>query len=194
MTSLDPATPTRNRFPNRSGERARSEVAVAPMSLAMIPEVMAIDTECYPVPWTRDYYRAELSRPDDRLYLVARTAGPDRRIVGHGGMAFEGGEARITIMTVAPSHQGQGIGTRLLLALALAARRRSTRLALEVAADNPTAQALYRRFGLAPVGIRRGYYADMDLPPDAVVMQADDIHLSDYANRLINISIELDRP
>ena len=107
-------------------------------------------------------------------------------------MAFEQDEAHITTVTVAPDCRGQGIGTRLFLALALAARRRNTSLALEVAADNPSAQSLYRRFGLAPVGIQRGYYTHMGLSPDAVVMRAEDIHQSDYADRLIKIAIELD--
>jgi len=60
------------------------------------------------------------------------------------------------------------------------------------AVDNPAAQALYRRFGLAPVGVHRGYYADMGLSPDAIVMRADGIHQPDYANRLTNIAVELD--
>jgi ribosomal-protein-alanine N-acetyltransferase len=161
---------------------------IVPMTPDHLPEVMAIDAQCYPIPWSRDVYESELSRTDDRLYLIAHL----NRVVGHAGVAFEEDEAHITTVTVAPDCRGQGIGARLLLALALAARRRKTSLALEVAADNPTAQSLYRRFGLAPVGIQRGYYADMGLSPDAVVMRADNIHQTDYANRLIKIAVELD--
>ena len=137
-------------------------------------------------------YAAELSRPKDRLYLVACLGSQNPRIVGHGGVAFEKVEAHITTMTVASDCQGRGIGTRLFLALAIAARRSKTSLALEVAADNPAAQALYRRFGLAPVGIHRGYYANMGLSPDAVVMRADNIHYPDFASRLAKIAAELD--
>ncbi len=165
---------------------------IVPMTPDHLPEVMAIDAQCYPIPWSRDVYQAELSRPDDRLYLVARLTAEKNRIAGHGGVAFEEDEAHITTVTVAPDCRGQGIGARLFLALVLAARRRNTSLALEVAVDNPAAQSLYRRFGLAPVGIQRGYYADMGLTPDAIVMRADGIHQPDYANRLINIAVELD--
>ena len=161
---------------------------IAPMTLDHLPEVMAIDSQCYPIPWSREVYESELARTDDRLYVIAR---PDK-VVGHAGVAFEEDEAHITTVTVAPDHRGQGIGARLLLALALAARRHNTSLALEVEADNPSAQSLYRRFGLAPVGIQRGYYADMGLSPDAVVMRADNIHQSDYADRLVKIAVELD--
>ncbi|MCY3576950.1 MAG: GNAT family N-acetyltransferase [bacterium] len=182
-------------------------MAIEPMKRAHLSEVMAIDALCYPIPWGRDVYEAELSRARDRLYLVARLAsnnhqmagsdsqGPgdiQHRTVGHGGVAFEENEAHITTVTVSPEYRDQGIGARLFLALALAARRRKTSLVLEVAADNPAAQALYRRFGLAPVGIRRGYYSDMGLSPDAVVMQVDNIHQPDYADRLVKIAVELD--
>ena len=163
---------------------------------------MAIDAQCYPIPWSRDVYESELARTDDRYYVIA---GPDRvvgdpkaksfgpiQVVGHAGVAFEEDEAHITTVTVAPDCRGQGIGARLFLALTLAARRRNTSLALEVAADNPSAQSLYRRFGLAPVGIQRGYYSAMGLSPDAIVMRAEGIGQPDYARRLINIAIELD--
>ncbi len=161
---------------------------IVPMTPEHLPEVMAIDAQCYPIPWTRDVYEAELARNDDRLYVIAR----HKKVAGHAGVAFEEHDAHITTVTVAPDSRGQGIGARLLLALALAARRRNTSLALEVAADNPAAQSLYRRFGLAPVGIQRGYYANMGLSPDAVVMRADNIHQPDYADRLIKIAVELD--
>lgn len=175
---------------------------IAPMTADHLPEVMAIDAQCYPIPWSRDVYESELARTDDRLYVVAhlnRVVGDSNaerfgpnNVVGHAGMAFEEDEAHITTVTVTPDCRGQGIGARLLLALALAARRRKTSLALEVAADNPAAQSLYRRFGLAPVGIQRGYYKNVGLSPDAVVMRADNIHQTDYANRLIKIAVELD--
>ena len=161
---------------------------IVPMTPDHLPEVMAIDAQCYPMPWSREVYEAELARTNDRYYVIAR---PDQ-VVGHAGVAFEADEAHITTVTVAPDCRGQGIGARLFLALALAARRRNTSLALEVAADNPSAQSLYRRFGLAPVGIQRGYYADMGLSPDAVVMRADNIHQPDYADRLVKIAVELD--
>ena len=161
---------------------------ISPMTSDHLPQVMAIDAQCYPIPWSRDVYEAELARTDDRLYVIA---GSDQ-VLGHAGVAFEESEAHITTVTVSPDCRGRGIGARLFLAMALAACRRNTSLALEVAADNPAAQALYRRFGLAPVGIQRGYYADMGLSPDAVVMRADNIQQPDYADRLIKIAVELD--
>ena len=50
-----------------------------------------------------------------------------------------------------PSHQGRGIGTRLITALVGEARRNGQDLALDVLAVNPRAQALYQRLGLTEV-------------------------------------------
>jgi ribosomal-protein-alanine N-acetyltransferase len=51
-----------------------------------------------------------------------------------------------------------------------------------VAADNEPAQALYRRFGFAPVGVRRNYYPVTG--QDALVMWVYDIDTEEYAQRL----------
>ncbi|MCY4195293.1 MAG: ribosomal protein S18-alanine N-acetyltransferase [bacterium] len=161
---------------------------IVAMTPEHLPEVMRIDAQCHPIPWPRKAYESELARAEDRLYLLYVLAHP-RRIVGYAGVAFETEEAHITTVTVAPGWRGQGVGARLFLALALAARRRNTSLYLEVAADNPSAQSLYRRFGLAPVGIQRGYYANM---ADALIMRADNIHQPDFAHRLVKIAGELD--
>ena len=49
-------------------------------------------------------------------------------------------------------------------------------------ASNQAAQALYRRFGLAPAGIRRGYYREVD--EDAIIMWAEEIDGPTYGARL----------
>ena len=55
--------------------------------------------------------------------------------------------------------------------------------------SNEPAQALYRRFGFAPAGVRKGYYRDP--VEDALVLWAHDIHLPEYAERLAAIEAEL---
>ena len=50
-----------------------------------------------------------------------------------------------------PSHQGRGIGTRLITALVDEARRNGQDLALDVLAVNQRARALYQRLGLTEV-------------------------------------------
>ena len=55
--------------------------------------------------------------------------------------------------------------------LAEAARRGCTEVFLEVRVDNDRAQHLYRRYGFAGVGLRRGYYQPSGA--DALVMRRE---------------------
>ena len=61
-------------------------------------------------------------------------------------------------------------------------------MTLEVRVDNRPAIALYTKFGLAPVGVRPGYYPGGE---DAVVMWARDIDTAEYRSRLDAIDAEV---
>ena len=63
-----------------------------------------------------------------------------------------------------------------------AVRRGARNLTLEVRVSNEAAKGLYRRFGLAPAGIRKGYYVESG--EDAIVMWAHDIDDDAYSDRL----------
>ena len=65
-------------------------------------------------------------------------------------------------------------------------------LSLEVAASNERAQTLYRRFGFAPVGVRKGYYPITG--EDAFVMWAYDIDGPAYAERVASIRAMVEKP
>lgn len=80
------------------------------------------------------------------------------------------GEAEILSIAVLPPWRRSGLGARLLnAALRAAGQSGAGEMFLEVAVNNTGAQALYRRFGFAVVGRRRGYYGDTD----ALVMRRD---------------------
>jgi [ribosomal protein S18]-alanine N-acetyltransferase len=71
-----------------------------------------------------------------------------------------GVEAEILSIVVHPSSRRQGLGRALLAShLDRLRERRVRELFLEVEVDNHGALALYRTFGLVPVGERRAYYA-----------------------------------
>ena len=75
-----------------------------------------------------------------------------------------------------------------LLALNLereAVARGARHLTLEVRMSNEPAQAMYRRFGFHPAGVRKNYYVETN--EDALVMWADDIDTDEYAERLSTI-------
>lgn len=54
-------------------------------------------------------------------------------------------------------------------------------MTLEVRASNEVAQALYRRFGFVPVGVRARYYENTE---DAIIMWAHGVATDEYAQRL----------
>jgi ribosomal-protein-alanine N-acetyltransferase len=164
-------------------ERAALEVGIAPMRRRHLRSVLRIESTVYPRPWSLGLFNSELSMRGSRCYRVAKV-GP--AVVGYAGLMHAAGEAHVTTLAVDPTWHRCQIGTRLLLALAHAAREWGcTGLTLEVRMGNAPAQDLYRRFGFAPAGVRKGYYAETG--EDALVMWAHDVDGPAYAERLVEI-------
>ena len=141
-----------------------------------VEAALAMEEVAQPQPWTERIFNDELSA-ENRTYLVA----DDGAVCGYGGVMLMGDEAHITNLLVAPDHRGQGIGRRLMIGLIESAIAEGARhLILEVRSENEAARSLYSRLGLAPVGVRPGYYDD----GDALIMWAHDIDSAEYSERL----------
>jgi ribosomal-protein-alanine N-acetyltransferase len=82
-------------------------------------------------------------------------------------------ELHLLNLTVAPKWQRQGHGQAMLRRLCEVCRERGDpMLWLEVRQSNAVARQLYERFGFETVGLRRGYYPDLQgRREDAVVMR-----------------------
>ena len=105
-------------------------------------------------------------------------------------MMFVDDEAHVTTLAVAEDHRRSGVATVLLLdGVRHAAATGSVQVSLEVAASNHAAQALYRRFGFVPVGVRRKYYPVTG--EDALVMWAYEVDTEEYAARLERVEAAL---
>lgn len=158
-------------------------VTIVPLRRRHLRGVMAIEQVVYQHPWTQSLFQSELALPSSRVYLVARAG---RTVVGYAGIMLAPDEAHVTTIAVHPRHQRRRVGTRLLVALARTAIERGLRgLTLEVRTSARGAQAMYRRFGMMPEGIRTGYYTQP--PEDAVVMWVRDIHTPEYARLLADL-------
>lgn len=169
---------------------APQPVRISPMRRRHLPAVLRIERQVYPGPWTMGLYLGELALPGSRFYVVGRLGS---RLVGYGGLMCGEDEGHITTLAVDPGVQGQRLGTRLLLVLVhRAIARGMTALTLEVRVSNQVAQALYRRFGFAPAGVRKNYYAEVG--EDALVMWAHDVDTAAYAVRIAQIEAELPTP
>lgn len=105
-------------------------------------------------------------------YLVAFDPDEPGTIDGYAGLLAPrgGGEGDIQTIAVAPRARRRGLGRALMRALIGEARNRGAReVFLEVRADNPAAQTLYRELGFEEIGVRPKYYQPDGV--DAIVMR-----------------------
>ncbi len=171
----------------RLPDAAELEVVIAPMRRRHLRAVLRIEQQVYPRPWSMGLFMSELGMRGSRVYVVARI-GPT--VVGYGGLMLITGDGHITTLAVDPAWHRHKLGTRLLHTLAVAAiERGAEHLTLEVRASNRAAQELYRAFGFAPAGVRKGYY--VETKEDAIVMWANDIATDDYTARLQRLAAGL---
>jgi ribosomal-protein-alanine N-acetyltransferase len=148
---------------------------IRPFAAADLEAAVTLERAHQPRPWTTGIFRDELAA-QNRVYLVADDDG----VVGFGGVMV-GEEAHVTNLLVAADRRGEGIGRRLLVELIRRAVAAGSRhLTLEVRSRNLAARGLYASVGLAPVGVRRGYYGD----DDALIMWAHDIDRPQYLEGL----------
>lgn len=167
----------------------RPVLALEPMRRRHLRAVLRIEERTQSHGWSLGLFLAELSRtragasggrPADRSYLVATHRG---RVVGFGGMLFVAGDGHLVTLSTDPDWQRRGVATRILVALCREAISAGCdQLTLELRASNTAALALYRRFGFAPAGVRRGYYEDNG--EDALVLWATEVATPGYRERL----------
>ncbi len=139
-------------------ENPELAVVLTPMRRRHLRGVLRIEGQVYPRPWSLGLFTGELALTDSRVYVVARISGT---VAGYSGLMVVAEDGHITTIAVDPEWQRHGLAT------------------------NRNAQELYRKFGFAPAGIRRGYYVDNR--EDALVMWVHDVQSEEYAERLSGI-------
>lgn len=139
---------------------------VRPMYETDLSEVMAIELQVYPFPWTWGIFR-------DCLHVgyCCWVYVEEGRLHGYGIMSVGAGEAHVLNLCVRPSRQGHGIGRRLLAQLIdVAQRHRAEKMLLEVRPSNAPACRLYQAMGFAEIGVRKDYYPAVGGREDALIM------------------------
>ena len=179
--------------------------ALRPMGPHDIDQVAAMEREAFPTLWPPTSYRRELknkvaeylvcvregefvtvtpSRPNRLLRFFGRRNKPVLPLrvpllVGFVGLWYQAGDAHIVAIAVREEYRRRGLGELLLIGtIEMAVRRGQQVVTLEVRASNELAQALYRKYGFAQTGLRRGYYADNH--EDAVIMTSDPLGSAAY--------------
>lgn len=134
-----------------------------------ISDVLAIENDVYPFPWTRGNF------------IDSINSGYETWILRDGSGSLSGyfllmpsvDDAHLLNITVHRDLQGQGIGILLLdKAKAITQERKLEAILLEVRPSNTRAEKIYRRYGFSRIGVRKGYYpAPNNQREDALVMK-----------------------
>jgi ribosomal-protein-alanine N-acetyltransferase len=131
-----------------------------------LDDIMRIELQAYPYPWTRGIFSDCL-----RVGYCCWVLEADEKIVGYGVMSIGVGEAHILNVCVDPQQQRQGYGCVILEHLLGIARRHATEVCLlEVRPSNVAAVALYHACGFNEVGVRKNYYPHDDGREDALIL------------------------
>lgn len=121
--------------------------------------------------WSTDIMLGEL-RSDLCWYVVAFRPETPEVIEAYAGLHAPSGSTAADIQTiaVAPESRRRGLGRYIVRALVNEATKRGAKeVFLEVRADNPGAEALYRSLGFEQIAVRKRYYQPDNV--DAIVMR-----------------------
>jgi ribosomal-protein-alanine N-acetyltransferase len=142
------------------------DLVIEPLAEPHLADVLKIERECFPAPWTEAMFRQEVEETWLSRSFVALLDG---HVAGYVIAWFLRGEVHVLNVAVSAAHQRRGIGRKLMThVIELGEKSEHYMVTLEVRASNDPAKLLYVTMGFAPVGIRRRYYRDND--EDAIVM------------------------
>lgn len=138
------------------------------MQMEDVPAVLEIERAVQSSPWKASSFAHEIvSNPQSRAVVLTA----ESEVVGYMVFWLVAGDLQVHNIAIAQDWRGRGLGAALLLNSLLWGCDEGAELAtLEVRRSNTAAQALYRRYGFAIVGERRGYYRDNQ--EDALLMTA----------------------
>jgi ribosomal-protein-alanine N-acetyltransferase len=141
----------------------------APMRPGDVDEVHAIELSVFPHPWSRANFIDSLASGYD-AWVLRDAAGT---LVGYFLLMFAVDEAHLLDVAVAAERQRQGLGRYLLDKLVVRARQAAMEsILLEVRPSNERALEVYKNYGFAEIGRRKGYYPAHDgQREDAIVMR-----------------------
>ena len=130
-----------------------------------IPGLAALETACFPDPWTESALGMLTAKPYGGLCALQ---GED--IVGYVGwlhfpaMGDNAAEAEITRIAVSPAARRRGIGRALLERMFAVLNPDGAPMSayLDVRESNRAAQALYESLGFVQHGTRPRFYGDED--------------------------------
>ena len=141
-----------------------AELEIRRLTYSDLPEVIAIERQAFPTPWSLSMFVLELSKPSG----ICLAALVDGKLAGYLICSRYDTVWHLMNVAVDPAVRRRGIASSLMDRLFATADRPHEQYTLEVRESNDAAIALYERFDFRGAGHRRGYYHDNR--EDALIM------------------------
>jgi ribosomal-protein-alanine N-acetyltransferase len=141
------------------------------LSEADLDAIVRIEEQVYSHPWTRGNFHDSLQSG----YEIYGLRAEDGRVLAYLVFMLVLDEIHILNFAVSADMQGQGMALQLLQHLQHEANeRKMLSILLEVRVSNARALHVYRRYGFAEIGRRKGYYPlNEQTREDAIVMRME---------------------
>ena len=138
---------------------------IVPMDRSHIPQVAALEKECFSSPWSEAMLEDALFDPQASFIVAEDEEG---NILGYAGLHVILDEGYIDNVALERDARRHGVASALLDVFCRFGAAKLAFLTLEVRASNAPAIALYEKYGFQRAGLRPKYY---DKPrEDAVIM------------------------
>ena len=160
----------RDKWPKASKNPPIADVRLIEMELGHIDQVIVLESESFPIPWSRDAFEYDiLNNALAHYYCIVKNG----EILGYSGIWLMDTIAHLTTICIKEEFRGLGLGKWLLLkTMEIGASLGTKRFTLEVRESNDTAIKLYESVGYRIVGRREKYYKEIG--EDALVMWTGD--------------------
>ncbi|RKU18372.1 ribosomal-protein-alanine N-acetyltransferase [Candidatus Poribacteria bacterium] len=157
------------KIPKMTIEKPYPEITFERMQQKDLEQVMAIEKEAFPDPWSKSFFKQELRKRKTYIHLyIARL---NNKVVGYIVFYLFRGEGHIMNIAVAAEYRRCGVAKYLLAsALEVVRKNAGEEVFLEVSVNNTAAQELYKQFGFEVDGIRKRYYSNGE---DAYVLRKE---------------------
>lgn len=154
--------------PLNASEKAAYTFVCAPMTVADLVQVAALEVQAFPAPRSAAFYHREVTQNQYATYRVLQAAPIQMAavaavVVAYGGYWLMGEDAHLVSIAVEPRWRRHGLAEWLLVELIATAQQQGAELVtLEMRVSNRAASALYHKLGFIEVGRRKRYYRDND--------------------------------